>query len=91
MRGKNRRMGRVVKLTDKGYGFIMEDGLGNVFFHQSQLVSANFKDLTVGAILEYQVKEIEGKRPEANRILVVQDYRTEKEDARTTNKKKKRR
>lgn len=86
---ENRKMGRIRKVTDQGYGFLMEDEIGSIFFHQSQLISAKFKDLTVGSILEFETFDsLQG--PKARNILVVQDYPAEREDAGTTKRKKRR-
>ena len=72
LRNRNRKMGKVRTLIDKGYGFIMEDTLGSIFFHASELVSADFKELKVGAVVEFKVEEVpQGLK--AIRILIVED------------------
>ena len=51
--------GTVKKFMDKrGFGFIMPDeGDGDVFFHQSEIVSEGFRTLEEGQRVEFNVEE----------------------------------
>lgn len=68
-----RRIGWVNKVVkEKGYGFIKDNVLGKVFFHRTQLVSADFEDIARGTIVDYEIQE-SVKGPMARHILVVED------------------
>jgi len=57
--------GTIARLTDKGFGFITQQGGGkDVFFHSSVLVGATFNDLKVGDTVTFEVEESE-KGPRA--------------------------
>lgn len=72
MKKESRRMGKVRKVTDKGYGFIHDESLGTVFFHGSDLISVDFQKLKVGTIVEFDAIEVpDGFK--AKMILVVED------------------
>jgi CspA family cold shock protein len=57
--------------TEKGYGFITQDDGGpDLFVHYTSIQTAGFKELAVGAKVEYVV--IEGPRgPEADRVVTI--------------------
>ena len=61
--------GTIKKLMDKGFGFI-EGERGDIFFHHSALVEANFDSLHEGQKVEYE----EGSGPKgpcAENVKVV--------------------
>jgi len=48
--------GTIKKLTDKGFGFISQEGEdSDVFFHSSELQDVNFNDLREGDVLNFEV------------------------------------
>lgn len=50
--------GKIVRLMDKGYGFIAVDGRdGDLFFHSNELNDVNFDDLKVGDEVELEIAE----------------------------------
>jgi CspA family cold shock protein len=49
--------GTIKKLTDKGFGFISQDGGKDVFFHSKNLVGVQFNDLKEGQTLSYDIEE----------------------------------
>jgi CspA family cold shock protein len=50
--------GSIVRLQDKGFGFIKpESGEKDVFFHASALVELTFDDLREGDIVTFEVTE----------------------------------
>ena len=50
--------GKIAKLTDKGFGFIAQDGESkNLFFHLNELIDVRFDDLNEGDLVTFNVKE----------------------------------
>lgn len=50
--------GTIVRLMDKGYGFISQEGKeDNIFFHAEDLVDADFDELEEGEELSFEVEE----------------------------------
>jgi CspA family cold shock protein len=61
--------GKIKKIvTDKGYGFVSGDR-GDVFFHCSSVVGAQFEQLQEGQSVEYQVEE-DKRGPRATSVQV---------------------
>lgn len=57
--------GKVKKLTEKGYGFIIpEDGSKDVFFHSKDCPNRGFEDLREGDQVEFNLVDSE-KGPKA--------------------------
>jgi cold shock protein len=55
----------------KGYGFIEQDGGGDVFVHFSAIQGDGFKTLTEGQEVEFDV--VEGKKgPQASNVVKAQ-------------------
>ncbi|MEK9130668.1 MAG: cold shock domain-containing protein [Patescibacteria group bacterium] len=51
-------MGTIKRLTDKGFGFIAQEGAEkDVFFHSSSLVDVQFDDLRVDDKVSFEVEE----------------------------------
>ena len=57
--------------NDKGFGFIApEDGTKDVFVHFSAIQSDNYKTLTEGQSVEFEV--VQGERgPQAEKVQVI--------------------
>ena len=74
--GERRVVGRIIKLSKTGYGFISskEIAFTRIFFHWTSLKqnTLNFKDLELGMHVEFTPKEVEGKGTRAIRIVVLQ-------------------
>jgi len=50
--------GKIAKLTDKGFGFIAQDGESkNLFFHLNELIDVRFEDLNEGDSVTFNVTE----------------------------------
>jgi CspA family cold shock protein len=63
--------GSIVRLQDKGFGFIKpEDGEKDVFFHASALVEVSFDELKEGDAVTFDVEE-GPKGPAATNVTVV--------------------
>lgn len=50
--------GTIVRIMDKGYGFIKEDGgEKDIFFHSNEVVDASFDDLKEGDVVTFEIAE----------------------------------
>jgi len=50
--------GEIVRLTDRGFGFIKRDGEDkDLFFHSNELKNAQFNDLREGDKVTFEVAE----------------------------------
>lgn len=50
--------GTIKRLTDKGYGFIAQEGQEkDLFFHSSSLVGVQFSELREGDAVTFEVQE----------------------------------
>jgi CspA family cold shock protein len=49
--------GTIKKLTDKGFGFVSQEGGKDVFFHSKNLVGVQFNDLKEGQTLSYDIED----------------------------------
>ncbi len=59
--------GKIKKLVaDRGFGFISYDK-GDIFFHCSAVVGANFEDLQEGQTVEYEVEQVK-RGPQATGV-----------------------
>ena len=63
--------GKIVRLTDRGYGFISIEGKDKeLFFHSNELVDAQFDDLKEGDEVTFEVAE-SPKGPNATQVKKV--------------------
>jgi cold shock protein len=50
--------GTISRLTDRGFGFITQEGVENdLFFHSNELKNVEFNDLREGDALTFEVAE----------------------------------
>ena len=50
--------GKIVRLTDRGFGFIARDGEDkDLFFHSNELQDVKFNDLKEGDQLQFEVSD----------------------------------
>ena len=64
--------GTIVRiLTDKGFGFISDEGGVEHFFHMSAVKDAVFETLTEGQRVEFTV-ELSPKGPRAGEVRVIE-------------------
>ena len=54
--------------SEKGYGFITDEGGKDVFFHYSQLLMEGYKTIEPETIVEFEVMETE-RGPQAKNIV----------------------
>ena len=60
--------GTIKKLTDKHFGFIAQDGAGDLFFHANNLVDVEFDQLKEGDAVTFEVEST----PKGNSAVNVQ-------------------
>ena len=61
--------GTIVRLTDKGFGFIAIEGGKDVFFHRTAVKNARFDDLRKGQEVTFEIGE-GAKGPRAEDVYV---------------------
>ncbi|MFH1564751.1 MAG: cold shock domain-containing protein [bacterium] len=49
--------GTIKKLTDKNFGFIAQDGAGDLFFHANNLDGIGFDELREGDAVTFEVEQ----------------------------------
>ncbi len=65
------KQGTIVRIMDKGYGFIKTDGMEkDLFFHSNELQNARFDDLKEGMKVEFEVADGQ-KGPQAVKVTVL--------------------
>ena len=63
--------GTIKRLTDRGFGFIAQDGEEkDLFFHSSELVGVDFNDLKEGDAVTFEIGE-SPKGPNATKVEKV--------------------
>ena len=63
--------GTIKRLTDRGFGFIAQEGSDkDLFFHSSELQGVDFNDLKEGDQVEFEVGE-SPKGPNATQVKKV--------------------
>jgi len=74
---EKRVIGKIIKISDKGWGFISskEVKFTRIFFHWTSLKqgTANFTELKNGMKVEFTPIEVEGKGWRAIKIVVIPD------------------
>lgn len=72
---EQRVVGRIIKLSPTGYGFISSKDVPftRIFFHWTSLRqnTLNFKELQLGQMVEFTPKQVEDKGMRAIRIVVL--------------------
>jgi cold shock protein len=63
-------VGRIKKLTDRGFGFITATDGKEVFFHRSECQSVTFDSLTEGQEVSYE-RELDVKGPRARNVRLT--------------------
>ena len=63
--------GTIKRLTDRGFGFIAQEGSEkDLFFHSNELVGVEFNDLKEGDKVQFEVSE-SPKGPNATKVSRV--------------------
>ncbi|TSA45116.1 cold shock domain-containing protein [bacterium] len=62
------QQGTIKRLTDRGFGFIAQEGSEkDLFFHSNELVGVEFNDLKEGDKVQFEVSE-SPKGPNATKV-----------------------
>jgi CspA family cold shock protein len=62
------QQGTIKRLTDRGFGFIAQEGSDkDLFFHSNELVGVEFNDLKEGDKVQFEVSE-SPKGPNATKV-----------------------
>lgn len=65
--------GRVKWFNDtRGYGFIEQEGGGDVFVHFAGIEMDGYRTLAEGQRVEFELKRADGKRPSAEHVSILQ-------------------
>ncbi|MDP1846130.1 MAG: cold shock domain-containing protein [Candidatus Moranbacteria bacterium] len=65
------QQGTIKRLTDRGFGFIAQEGSDkDLFFHSNELVGVEFNDLKEGDKVQFEVSE-SPKGPNATKVSRV--------------------
>lgn len=68
----NLKKGTIVRLMDKGYGFIKGEGDDkDLFFHANEVKDIHFNDLKEGMAVTFEIQEGD-KGPFASNVQIVQ-------------------
>jgi CspA family cold shock protein len=60
--------GTIKRLTDRGFGFIAQEGSDkDLFFHSSELVGVDFNDLKEGDAVTFEIGESEGPNDQSRK------------------------
>ncbi|MEE8131681.1 MAG: cold shock domain-containing protein [Candidatus Paceibacterota bacterium] len=63
--------GKIARLTDRGFGFIVREGVEkDLFFHSNELQGVEFNDLKEGDQVQFEVSE-SPKGPNATKVSRV--------------------
>jgi len=50
--------GKIVRLTDRGFGFIAREGVSkDLFFHSNELIDVRFNELKEGDQVQFEISE----------------------------------
>ncbi len=64
--------GTIIRLNERGYGFIKtEDGI-DLFFHRSELEGVEFNNLSVAQEVEFEKSQDPNGRPAAVKVRLAQ-------------------
>ncbi len=64
--------GTIIRITDRGFGFIKTEGEEDVFFHRSEVEGEEFASLREGQEVEFEASQGRDGRPQAIRVRLVQ-------------------
>ncbi len=64
--------GTILRLTDRGYGFIKTEQGGDLFFHSNDLEGVEFKSLSEGQEVEFEKSQGSDGRQKAIKVRLAQ-------------------
>ena len=64
--------GTIIRITDRGFGFIKSEQEEGLFFHRNELQGVEFSSLKEGQEVEFEVGQGRTGRPEAVKVRLAQ-------------------
>ncbi len=64
--------GTIIRLMDRGFGFIKGEEEGDLFFHSNDLQGAEFSSLREGQEVEFETGQDKKGRPQAVNVKLVE-------------------
>ena len=64
--------GTIIRITDRGFGFIKTEEEKDLFFHRSEIEGAEFADLREGQEVEFEASQGPDGRPQAVKVRLAQ-------------------
>ncbi len=64
--------GTILRLTDRGYGFIKTEQGGDLFFHSNDLEGVEFKSLSEGQEVEFEKSQGSDGRQKAIKVRLAE-------------------
>jgi CspA family cold shock protein len=64
--------GTIARLMDRGFGFIKEEGGGDLFFHSNDLEGVEFNSLSEGQEVEFEKGQGRDGRPKAVNVKLAE-------------------
>jgi len=64
--------GTIIRITDRGYGFIKSEGEEDLFFHRNEVEGGEFSSLREGQEVEFEASQGRDGRPQAVKVRIVQ-------------------
>ncbi len=64
--------GTILRLMDRGFGFIKGEGEGDLFFHRNDLIGVEFNTLRQGQEVEFEMGQGRDGRPQAVKVRLTE-------------------
>ena len=64
--------GTIIRITDRGFGFIKTERGENLFFHRNELQGVDYNSLREWQQVEFKLGQVRTSRPEAVRVKLAQ-------------------
>ena len=64
--------GTIIRLNERGYGFINTQQEGDLFFHSNDLEGVEFNSLSAGQEVEFEKGQGRGDRPAAVKVRLAE-------------------
>ncbi len=64
--------GTIIRLMDRGFGFIKTEGETDLFFHRNDLDGVEFNNLSEGQEVEFEKGQGRDGRSKANKVRLVE-------------------
>ena len=64
--------GTIIRIMDRGFGFIKAEGETDLFFHRNDLEGVEFNNLSPGQEVEFEKGQGRGDRPAAVKVRLAE-------------------